>query len=313
MLKSWDCLTYMTPERLKKPEYFTSFESPHLPECAWQEMLTRREALSPQVLTRILHDAKDFLTNEPGPNLHNRRLIVPPWINYWQDQIWSSPLETYRESKPGFVHSEKLMPFSDMGDYLEEMEFESFAGVLFVVGAEGHAGHVHCANHMADKRVKNWFIVPVWVFEQDSHMLRKERMAPFLPLEVRLSMWNYHRLKVITVAPEKKSGISDTDHYQELFDQLKARYCFASADDPNKDEKINRGETDINTVISMVKTERTSLRVSKLGPEVGSWRKVCRDLQRLKYLNYARLSILDPSYVLENYPELMVDGEVFKI
>lgn len=303
----------MTPER-PKPEYFTHFESQNLPDCNWREMLARKEVLSPLVITKVLLEAREFLTTEPGPNLEKRRRIVPPWISYWTTRLVGLTAYSLIETRPGFVRSEKLMTYDRVGGWLEERGCQNYAGVLFVAGAEGHAGHVYAANYMASQRVRGRPLFSVWSFEQDSYLMCKERKAPFLPLELRLSMWNFHRPEIITVSPEKRTDVSDKDHYDKLFKLLGVKYCFADEKDPYRDQKIQRGRTDINVIIPHIDIEGTTERVEKLMPDTEFWEEEeisGEDLLLEWTINAIKLQQLNPSFILLHYPDLLVDGAVF--
>lgn len=243
---------------VEAPHYFTQKDlEPHLSlpaGCNWRTMIARQEVLAPAVLATVLKQAKDFLVTQPGPNLARRRQLAPPWLDYWLDKIenWFD----LENSRPGFVCSYKLMTFNEVADFLKRNQLVESSGILFVAGAEGHEGHVRAAKYMA------WHCqAPIWVFEQNSYLMKKERKLPFLPLEVRLSMWQRSPLSVLTVAPEKLPAVSESEHYLGLFKQLGARYCFADDRDPNREEKIKRGELADFLIISHLPVASTTERV----------------------------------------------------
>jgi hypothetical protein len=224
------------------------------PECTWQEMIRTGEVIEPETLIKILLLAKNFLITAPGPNRAARSELVPPWYDQW----WRLILDSQPEKK-------KLRPFTQVKPYLTENSLVDHSGVLFVAGAEGHEGHLHAASYMKEN-----VLCTILAFEQDSYftIVGKERGAPFLPLEVRLSMWHYSpSVDLLTVLPERMLGVPEDEHYQALFEQLGARYCFAEAIDPNCEEKIARGEKVSFLVIPHLPVAPTTDRVEHLFPE----------------------------------------------
>lgn len=244
---------------VENPHYFTQKDlEPHLslpPDCTWQRLVEQREVLAPKVLLDVLRYAKWFLAEEPGPNMYRRRELAREWFRIWEKQIPES-LDILRDPRD-FVASDKVMPFEEVANFLNKRQGAS--GVLFVAGAEGHAGHLHAASYMAGS-----VDYPVWVFEQDRYLLQKKRKAPFLPLAVRLSMWHYSPLAVLTVAPNRPPHLSEASHYANLFQRLGADFCFADEDDPHCEEKIKRGKPADFLIITHLPVERTTNRVKKL-------------------------------------------------
>lgn len=132
-------------------------------------------------------------------------------------------------------------------------------GVLFVAGAEGHTGHVLALGEMYES------CFPIWVFEQNGYFINKHRPGPFLPLEVRLSMWCCdNRMGLTTVAPECPQGGDLNEHYQKLFDRTGAKWCFADILDPNAREKVRRGEFRGFNLLQHHSTAGTSDRVKRI-------------------------------------------------
>jgi len=207
-------------------------------DCTWQRMLEKEEILAPSVLLKILTRAEQFLVETPGPNWELRHLLAPRWFGYWQELIWKK--EKDYPKRAVYVKSDSSKPFEKVGKYLKHLKRTGSpymeGGVLFVAGAEGHEGHIYAASHMSS------YEFCIWVFEQDEYFVNKKRKAPYLPLPVRLSMWAHWGIDVVTVAPLRNPQVSEKDHYQALFNQTGAHYCFATEDDPNLQEKISRGK-----------------------------------------------------------------------
>lgn len=220
---------------VENPKYFKHFESEHTPKITWQEMIEENVVIGPVVLRNVLKEANDFLTSEPGPNLAKRKKIVPPWFDYWRSKLLLA-----RVDKPdNFVRSNRKMVSFDEVPAIHENWPEVIGretGILFVAGAEGHAGHVHAAEHM---RTNAGFVT--WAFEQEDYMLEKPRNGSFLPLEVRLSMWFYeHNIDLLTVLPGRESGRSISEHYKLLFEKSGVGVMFADEYDPFLHQKIGR-------------------------------------------------------------------------
>lgn len=253
-------------ENREPPYYFTQKDLLHrypdlLPSnSSWPEMMERKEIFSPKILFAILQQAKEFLMNEPGLYKTDRQNLAPLWFDYWEELI-KEKIGQREKAKSNFVQGLHLIQFNKVKSFLEGEGRDG--GVLFVAGAEGHYGHVQAAKFM-----KMLVDTVVWAFEQDSYISAKDRRAPFLPLPVRLSMWDYFGIDIVTVSPEKDVNIPVNDHYKSLFDNLGAKYCFATEDDPNLDLKIQRGELALFLVIPKVRVETTTDRVQKLFPRL---------------------------------------------
>lgn len=243
-------------ESQKGPGYFTKQDFlrryPDLlpPGCTWQGMVARGEVLTPEVLMNALSRAKEVLITEPGPNLYQRQRFAPSWFGYWEGLI-GELFGQRSESRPGFTSSERLKPFEKIRDCVAGEE----SGVLFVAGAEGHYGHVYAAEYMKRR------VITIWVFEQDNYFVVKERPAPFLPLEVRLSMWHYFGIDYLAVIPLRHPEVDINTHYAARFQELGVTYCFATDGDPYLEEKIARGKRSSFTTIPRAPVPSTTERV----------------------------------------------------
>jgi len=261
----------MSPERTDKeaPKYFTQEDLlpriEHLlpPDCSWPQMIAANEVIAPRLLLPILEEACDFLVTESGPNLANRQFTAPAWFGYWQREVRQHL--SLSESKPGYIHSGKLCNFWFVNRYLKERRLNEVSGMLFGAGLEGHAGHIWAVNWIGSSRtLLGQLLLAVLAFEQDSYFTIKDRGQPFLPLEVRLSMWHFSRAGLMTVSPERRPDVPLNLFYDYLFWKSGARYCFADEEDPYCVQKINRGAQDIDTRIPHWPVEATTQRVEEL-------------------------------------------------
>lgn len=217
---------------------------------SWQEILERGEPIVKVSLIDFLTRANNFLTQELGPNLERRRRLAPDWLGFWILDLKYSR----KDQRPAL-----LLPLDRIRRY-QDPDFPT--GVLFAGALEGHQGHREAVNWMLR------FVRPIILFEQDDYVATKERKAPFLPLEVRLSMWSYyHPNLILSVMPKREPGVPENEHYQSIFETIGADYCFATEDDSHVEEKRKRGKSAYFTLIPYVDTESTTLRVQKLAPD----------------------------------------------
>jgi len=249
-----------------KPE-FLSRSHDVVSSATWQEMLGSGKPFNAAILREYLLDSYLHLITEPGPNLDKRRELElsDSWLWFWVDY-----LEAF-EHHQDFNHAH-LVSFEKLAEAIKiEKENATVikvpedgggasSGVLFVGGLEGHEGH---------RLAVDWMLrhvnVPVVLFEQDEYFNIKERKKPFLPLQVRLSMWSYYNRNLfMSVLPLKEEGVSERRHYQNLFDRIDADFCFATSGDPHEEEKRGRGKEAYFTLIPYRNVPRTTLRVQKL-------------------------------------------------
>lgn len=256
----------MTSEQDK---YFRHFkpENVQLPNVSWEEMIDRKVVFGPTLLRKVLSEANDYLTTAEGPNLERRKVIVPPWFDYWRDLLVFTPEWT----EEGLIDSgNKLQYFENIKEILS-LQPNKTSGGLFVAAAEGHAGHIHAAEYMSGE-----VDVVVWGFEQESYMLGKPRGGSFLPLEVRLSMWFYMKnIDILTVIPEIDEGTGVNEHYDSLFEQLGIDVMFYDENDPYAELKSRRKSERILTLgqqrlvddlVDYLDEEEDSVAISRLMP-----------------------------------------------
>ena len=223
----------------------------------WEELLRQRKALSPFILAQVLRELCDFLTHAPGSNLHRRSHLVPGWLQWWVVQLRNAKYSIpYFDEQKTLFSNPHMVEFEKVPQEINKIGRS--AGVLFVAGAEGHWGHVEAFDYMEK------YVLPIWIFEQDAYLKRKKRKAPFIPLEVRLSMWAWIRKGLFTVSPAHTGRNTDEGHYQYLFNQTRAQYSFSDEQDPNVKEKINRGRPASFTTIPHVDVASTSEMVLRL-------------------------------------------------
>lgn len=231
-------------------EYLSHFGKDLKINSRWQEILETGEPVDRKSLLEFLISANEFLTTEPGPHLNERREYSRDWLRWWTDYIKALKFD----QRPAL-----LLPIGHIRRYNDQ---DKRTGVLFAGGMEGHRGHRNAVDTMLS------FVKPILLFEQDEYLASKERKAPFLPLNVRLSMWSlYSPDLIISVLSKRDPGVSEKDHYQAIFDLTGADYCFATEGDPNQEEKRTRGKPARFTLIPFTPTVPTTFRVQKLDSE----------------------------------------------
>ena len=230
----------MSPEN--KPEYFNNFEPSNLPEISWQEMFQEKKTFSPGLVLNALREAELYLTTAPGSNLERRKVLAPEWFGHWKDLLQRTGIDT----KDDFIAAgDKFVEYMNLKNLLWNKYRGKKTGITNVAGAEGHKGHVFAAKYMSD-------VVPfvIWAFEQESYMAKKTREGSFLKLPLRLGMWFFESsLTHLTVLPEILPGVTENDHYNSLFVQSGANYFFVHEEDPNIEQKLQRGEQDLDRTI----------------------------------------------------------------
>lgn len=240
-------------------EYLRGFRISGLEGVDYGRMTAEHLVISPLPLANILTSAFQYLRTFPGEHLNERRELAPEWLGWWINYLSGFP-----SSNELLVPSDKLKSIEDIGGVLRSRKEAS--GVLFVAAAEGHEGHRHAARWMKD-HVKT----VVWLFEQDEYLKRKPRGAPFLPLEVRLSMWAHHPgvdLASITPYTDCLNVDELNAYYKRIFKTTDATYCFATKGDPNLEAKIGRGQSAKFTTIPFFPVPSTTERVEILMPDI---------------------------------------------
>lgn len=230
-------------------EYLKQFGLELVKGYNWQEILESGEPIDRKTLSEFLIRANQFLTTEPGPHLAQRREYSTDWLKWWTEYLKVASVAVGR--RPAL-----LLPLNRIRSYVDP---DTPSGVLFAGGMEGHPGHRWAVNRMLS------FVKPVLLFEQDQYLAAKDRQAPFLPLEVRISMWSHYKPElIISIIPQRNPDISETDHYQAVFDATGADYSFVTEGDPNQEEKRARGKKANFTLIPNLFTPPTTERVQKL-------------------------------------------------
>ncbi len=234
-------------------EYLSNFGKDAINILGWRKILEIGEPVDRKSLQDFLTSANEFLTREPGPHLAERREYSIDWLRWWSEFIKAQRTD----QRPGL-----LLPIEHIRRYKDP---DIITGVLFAGGMEGHRGHRHAVNWMLS------FVRPVLLLEQDEYLASKERKAPFLPLNIRLSMWSFYSPDlIISVLPKRNPEVSEKDHYQTIFDATGAEYCFATEGDPNQEEKRVRGKPATFTLIPYAPAAPTTFRVQRLDSEVDS-------------------------------------------
>ena len=231
-------------------EYLSHFGKDALNLPGWQEILETGEPVDRKSLLDFLTGAKEFLISEPGPHLAERQAFSYDWLRWWT---------AYINNKKADQRPALLLPLAHIRRYKDP---DIRCGVLFAGGMEGHRGHRNAINWMLS------FVEPIILLEQDEYLASKERKAPFLPLNVRLSMWSFYSPHlIISALPKRNPEVSEKDHYQAIFNATQAEYCFAAEGDPNREEKRARGKAAGFTLIPYTPTAPTTFRVQKLDSE----------------------------------------------
>lgn len=237
-------------------EYLKGFTTPFVESVNVSDILEKGEVIDARALREFLIEARRFLITEPGPNLARRQEYEPEWISWWINYLGLFE----REGQNDFVPSEKFTRLEKIADVLRSNNLTS--GVLFMGGGEGHEGHRHAVDWMGEKVSKK-----ILLFDQEINWTSKERGVSFLPLSVRISMWNYHLgVDFISIMPLRDTDTDLSEHYGEVFRIVRADYCFATEGDPFADEKRRRGRQASFTLIPKLDVLSTTMRVKKLFP-----------------------------------------------
>ena len=215
--------------------YFRNFTKEDiLPGITWQEMLSARMYIGPRPLLRFLSEAKTWLIEEEGPNLINRILYVPGWLD-----LWIKLLRKKQEISDEIIYDPEVNVATPFGEVAELIERNGRigSGIIFMAGGEGHGGHRYAIDYM--KRDLKYSVLAL---EEDVYNeTHKVRGGNFLPLEVRISMWLHYGVRCVTVLPTQEEGIDINTHYQSLFAQSGAERFAFTASDPDAWEKRQRG------------------------------------------------------------------------
>jgi hypothetical protein len=239
-------------------EFFSKFMPDSLGDLDIDSMLSQNSPLGRTVLSKYLWQAALYLANEPGPNLLRRQFTTTLWTEYWLELLASRDETTLG----------RLVPLDRLSEALNTGEP---TGVLFAGGMEGHRGHRFAVDWMLGH------VKPILLLERDGYFKSKERGAPFLDLRARISMWAYyHPRLIVSVLPDRNPAVPVDTHYEDIFKQIGADYCFASKSDPLCQQKIARGKSAPFLLIPAMHVQRTTDKVEKLIPEV--------DIERLHRL-----------------------------
>lgn len=233
-------------------EYLSQFRPDIRERISLEEMIADGKVYEPAKIGEVLKQAREFLMNEAGPNLARRQISTPKWLNWWIDYLSGIPKDS--------PNKRKIFPLEELH---EQILKTTTSGVLFAAAAEGHPGHRFAVNWM-----RTWVDSVILLLEQDPYLALKEREFPFLPLDIRLSMWNWHQgVDFLSVLPAVDPEISASDHYARIFTAVGADYCFATRGDPHLEEKMGRGKRAWFTTIPYLPILSTTQRVERLMPD----------------------------------------------
>lgn len=256
-------------------EHLRGFRTAQIEGIDYRQMIANSQVISQHVLADELKSALQYLTTTPGEHLKDRQRTAPDWLAWWIDF-----LDRGDSSHDLFTPSSKLLSIDQIEESLKRKGGTS--GLLFVAGAEGHVGH-RFSGYWMKKHVDH----TIWLFEQEDYLKNKTREGSFLPLEIRLSMWNYHPdIGMIGVSTTADVEDNINNHYQTLFNHTGADYCFATEDDPNHNSKIQRGKRTWFTTIPLLKTPSTTDMVRKLLPDIYDTSEVFNPFHVMKDYGY---------------------------
>lgn len=153
------------------------------------------------------------------------------------------------------------MPFEKLASGIRIVSTKRVVGVITGAGFEGHLAHQKAVDYMAETTF------PVMLLEPDSNFLlfNKQRILPFLPLSIRLLMWNYYpNVGFVSLVPSMSSEeAADMNlFYQRLIDSLNVQgrvRCFAHETDPNVGLKVHRAHYAPENVIRGQKLDTTHM------------------------------------------------------
>jgi hypothetical protein len=233
---------------------------------SYEGLLEYELALSPRVLIDSLRKAQDFLETTPGPNQDVRSRLAETWLGYWIDFL--TPLRDNYLPQEDYVNTAKVKAYDRL--VTRPLLGTSFGG-LFVAGLEGHEGHRFAVNRIQELG-EQWAFSPILVFEQDEYFDRYKDRKPFLPLEVRLSLWQYYLDRgYVTVSPFPSVEVPLNEHYANLAKSLNLAYCFSDEEDPNVLDKVRRGymkDLRFKAVLPHLRTVSTSGLTKRLLPDI---------------------------------------------
>ncbi len=239
------------------PEYLHFNPKIDIPN--YNDLVENSQVISPKFLIPLLKESYEELTQTPGPNLTLRQLWAPDWLGWWIDFLGSLPSQNTET-----VHSDKLKPnLATIKGAVEKYHLEGkSSGLLLMGGGEGTEAHRHAQDWVA-KHVD----IPILLIEHPEYVRQKQRGGRFLPLAIGLSMWAHHpRTGLISLVPRNEFDLPPNHFYQIVHNQTGARHHFASADDPNRLAKINRGQIEDFCTIPTLDVPHTTERTKKLFP-----------------------------------------------
>ncbi len=243
------------------PEYLHFIPEINIPN--YNDLVENSRVISPKFLIPLLREAYEKLTQTSGPNLTLRQLWGPDWLGWWIDFLTSIAIDQDEQT----IHSDKLKPdLATIKGVVEKHHLEGkSSGLLLMGGGEGTEAHRHAQDWVA-KHVD----IPILLIEHPEYVEQKERGGRFLFLAIGLSMWAHHpRTGLISLVPRNEFDLPPNHFYQIVHNQTGARHHFASADDPNRLAKINRGQKikDFCTIPTL-DVPHTTERTRRLLPEI---------------------------------------------
>ncbi len=233
----YDSLHKESAQQFEYLNYSHWLSHSELPYFDFQVAFEQSIVYSPGVIIEALKVAKDCLDNYPGENIEQRRATSEGWLGWWIEE-----LARCTDNGFAFMKTYNVNEFNKLGEeFLKSNQLVDFLNgkpipaVWFVAGLEGHEGHRYALDSILSKKR----IIPVIVIEREEYLLRKDRKYPFLPLELRVSMYSHYLRRRgnrgIILCNPYSTFVSDQyldDIYIDLMERLHAIVCLPNANDP---------------------------------------------------------------------------------
>lgn len=191
---------------------------------------------------------------------------------------------------------------------------DTFRGSRKIVmsgGFEGTKGHMHAVAEMREVRALTADIdTPlVLMLEPDSYITQLKRRNPIVNISQREQLWSTSGLiDVIILLPEKKSEVSDEEHYKHIYKCIAPAVWCANVDNPHRLEIITRMQEEDEAL--------DIIRIFKHGPQLHtSFVNSTKDLtaEEVKKTIYPYFLNLCKNPEIYNVPHSTTPEEIAKI
>ena len=244
-------------------EYLSGFCPTGVERIPWEVMVEMGVVYPPSKLQEMLFEAHDYLVAVPGPHQQRRRELGFYWFENWTHIL------SEKRAKAAVDSGVVLCRFGQVAAHVDSFHSSTeSSGVLMMAGGEGHLGHLRAAEW-----VHHNVGYSVLLLEQDRYFERKPRGWPFLPLDMRLSMWYYSGLwSCVSVIPLLDPTVVDpaevNAHYDRVFKETHVLFSFATEGDPFEKIKRSRGVQAGFTAIPRYDWPDTTTHVQRLMEDV---------------------------------------------